>query len=101
MAKRKQMNSKELIDHIMFLASANRLSTKARFTQSEKSYTYDQLRHSGAGYYLLLALSRSMNKEKNYEVIVTMLRSKSKFNTKDQKLILEMAEAFIRDVGEN
>jgi len=96
---RKTVNVNDLIDQIKFLASANRLKTKAKFTQKEKDDILDALTRSNASYDMLYKLSERMNVEKNYEVIISMLKSKGNFNTCDQKLIFEMAEAFIRDVG--
>lgn len=89
----------DLIDQIKFLASANRLKTKAKFLQKEKNEILDTLQRSGGSYEFLYDLSESMNMEKNYDVVMSMLRKKSKYNACDQGLIVEMANAFIRDVG--
>ncbi len=96
---RKTVSAADLVDQVKFLSSANRLKSRAKFTQKEKDDILDQLQRNNASYEMLYKLSEQMNTEKNYEVVITMLKSKGNFNTCDQKLILEMAEAFIRDVG--
>lgn len=88
-----------LVDQILFLASAGKLETKAKFSKKEKEEILQQLERSGASYDMLYRFSEQMNASKNYESIISMLRSKDNFTDCDQGLILETARAFVRDVG--
>lgn len=97
--KRAGNDADELIDQILFLASAGKLETKAKFTKDEKDEILKQLERQGASYEMLYNFSEQMNASKNYESIIWMLRNKDSFNDCDQGLVLDTARAFVRDVG--
>lgn len=97
--KRAGSDADELIDQIMFLASAGKLETKAKFSKDEKEDILKQLERQGASYEMLYNFSEQMNGSKNFESIIWMLRNKDSFNDCDQGLILDTARAFVRDVG--
>ena len=96
----RKIDADSQIDQINFLASAGKLETKSKFTKEQKDDLLAQLERGGATYDMLYVFSEAMNTGKNYEAIIFMLRKHKTFNDCDQQLILEAAEAFIRDVGE-
>lgn len=97
---KKSVSGDDLVAEIRFLASAGRLKSKAQFTKAEKDDLLNQMQRGNASYEMLYDMSETMNNEKNFDVIITMLKKKSKYNQCDQNLIMEAAQAFVRDVGE-